>query len=145
MVIVVTNVSPYRFVGVKGIGGQCQEIDFYENDEALEKLLWTSENDLAPVLKRVSLKAEFTEPELVALKWLAAHLHFRTRKAAEAYKVFPKRIFYEVIKNAIDSGRLPPPPGGNANLQRCQPYGLFGPKLLPKFYAGFRVVRVFDG
>jgi hypothetical protein len=57
--IAVTHVSPYRFVGVKGIGGQCQEVDFYENDEALEKLLWTSENDLAPVLKRVSLKAEF--------------------------------------------------------------------------------------
>jgi hypothetical protein len=110
--IAVTHVSPYRFVGVKGIGGQCQEDDFYENDEALEKVLWTCENDLAPVLKRVSQKANFTEPELVALKWLAAHLHVRTRKAAEAYKVFPKRIFYEVIQNAIDSGRLPPPPEG---------------------------------
>ncbi|MBW8864208.1 MAG: DUF4238 domain-containing protein [Verrucomicrobia bacterium] len=124
--IVVANISPYRFMGVKGIGGQCQETDFYENDEALEKVLWTAENDLAPVLKRVSDKADFTEPELVALKSLAAHLHFRTKKTAEAYKFFQKRIFYEVIKNAIDVGQLPPPPEGKWTEEMVDCKGVSG-------------------
>ncbi|MGO8927577.1 MAG: DUF4238 domain-containing protein [Limisphaerales bacterium] len=110
--IVAANVSPYRFVGPKGIGGQCQEADFYEGNKALDKLLGTCENDLAPVLVRVVQKEDFTEPELVALRWLAVTLHTRTKKAAEAYKVFPKRLIYEVLRSAIKNGKLPPPPEG---------------------------------
>ena|SRR5437867_13392854 len=97
--IVVAKVSPYRFIGPRGIGEQCQEAEFYEGDKALDKLLGTCENDLAPVLVRVVQKEDFTEPELVALKWLAVTLHARTRKAAEAYKVLPKRIIFKVVRS----------------------------------------------
>jgi hypothetical protein len=48
----------------------------------------------------------------VALRWLSVTLHARTRKAAEAYKVFPKRIFHEVIQSGIDRGEVPLPPEG---------------------------------
>jgi hypothetical protein len=110
--ILVAQVSPYRFSGRRGIGGQCQEADFYGGDEPLDKLLWTYENDIAPVLVRVTQKQDFTEPELVALRWLAVSLNLRTRKAAEAYKVFPRRITYEHVQGAIATGKLPPPPDG---------------------------------
>jgi hypothetical protein len=110
--IAVTTLSPHSFLGAKGIGGQCQEDDFEEGNAALGKLLGRSESDIAPVLVRVAQTKTFTEPELTALQWLTVILHLRTRKAAEAYKIFPKRIFYEVIKDGIDSGALPPPPEG---------------------------------
>ena len=47
----------------KGIAGQCQEVDFYEVIR-----LWTTENEIAPVLVRAVQNQKFTEPELVALK-----------------------------------------------------------------------------
>src|SRR6266567_3060508 len=108
--VAVVQVFPYRFLGPQGIGGQCQEAEFYEGDKPLEKLLGTCENDVAPVLVRVVQKEDFTERELGALKWLAVTLHIRTRKAAEGHKVLPKRIIYEVTQSAINSGKLPPPP-----------------------------------
>jgi len=110
--IMVSKVSPYRHEGEKGLGWACQQLDFYEGDKALNETIWTCENELAPVLVQVVQKEDFTEPELVALRWLAVTLHVRTKKAAESYKVFPKRIFYEVIQNGIDRGELPPPPEG---------------------------------
>jgi hypothetical protein len=110
--IMVSKVSPYRHEGEKGLGWACQQLDFYESDKALNETIWTCENELAPVLVQVVKKEDFTEPELVALRWLAVTLHFRTKKAVEAFKVFPKRICYEVIQNAIDQGELPPPPDG---------------------------------
>jgi hypothetical protein len=124
--IVVAKVYPYRFIGPKGIGGQCQEADFYEGNKDLDKLLGTYENDLAPILVRVVQKEDFTEPELVALRWLAVILRSRTRKAAEAYKVFPKRIFYEVIQRAIDAGELPPPPDGKWTEEMIDMKGVSG-------------------
>src|SRR5579862_1244778 len=108
--IIVSKVSPYRFEGSKGLGWACQQPDFYEGDKTLNQVLWTSENDLAPVLVRVVQNENFTEPELVALRWLVVTMKVRTRKAAEAYKLFPKRLFYEVIQSGIDRGDLPPPP-----------------------------------
>jgi hypothetical protein len=110
--IVVSKVSPYRFLGPKGIGGQCQETDYYEGNKDLDKLLGTYENDLAPILVRVVQNEDFTEPELVALRWLVVILRSRTRKAAEEYNIFARRIHYEVIQRAIESGHLPPPPDG---------------------------------
>lgn len=110
--VAVVQVRPYRFLGAKGIGGQCQQVDFEEGNKQLGCLLKISENDLAPVLVEVVKKENFTEPELVALRWLAVTLHVRTRKAAEAAKLFPKRIFYEVIKSGIEAGTLPLPPEG---------------------------------
>jgi len=124
--ILVANISPYRFIGAKAISGQCQEDGFEEGNKALGKLLWTSENDLAPVLLRVSQKKDFTEPELLGLRWLVATLHLRTKKAAEAYEVFPKRIFLEVIRNAIDSGRLSPPPEGELKEELVDCKGVTG-------------------
>ncbi len=113
--IMVSKVSPYGHLGKKGIGWACQQSDFYEGNEALNRLIWTSENDLAPVVVQVVQKEDFTEPERIALCWLAATLHVRTKKATEAYKLFPKRIAYEVIQNGIESGKLPPCPDGEWN------------------------------
>lgn len=109
--IMATQISPYRFLGKKGLGAVCREVGFYEGDEALNKLIWTSENDFAPVLLRVVENENFNEPELVALRWLAVTLYLRTSKAAEAYKIFPKRICYEFVKHGIENGELPPPGG----------------------------------
>jgi hypothetical protein len=108
----VSQVSPYRFIGRRGIGGQCYESDFYDGDKLLDKLLWTYENDIAPILVRVCQNQKFSEPELVALRWFAASLHLRTRKAAEASKVLPRRLAYERIQAAINTEQLPPHPGG---------------------------------
>jgi len=110
--IMVAKISPYKFWGKKGIGGFCQETDYYEGDKALADIIWRCENDLAPVLVQVVQKEDFTEPELVALRWLAVTLRYRTKKAAEAYKVFPKRIFHQVIQSGIDRGEIPAPPDG---------------------------------
>jgi hypothetical protein len=110
--IVVSKVSPYRCLGRKGIGGQCQTSDFYEGDQGLEGVIWQAENDLAPVLARVVEKETMTEQELVALRWLAVTLHVRTKKMVNAAKVFPKRVAREVLGNAIERGEIPPPPAG---------------------------------
>jgi hypothetical protein len=71
-----------------------------------------TEANLAPVVIRVAEKECFDSTESVALRLLAATLHSRTRKAVEIAKVVPKRIAYEVIKNAIERGKLPAPEGG---------------------------------
>lgn len=110
--IAVSQVDPYRFVGIRGVGGQCQQDDFYEGNKALDKILQNYENRIAPILVQVVQKEGFTEPDLVDLRWLAASLHLRTKRAAEAYKVLPKRIFFEFVQSGIDSGALPPPPDG---------------------------------
>jgi hypothetical protein len=110
--IMVSKISPYRHVGKKGLGWACQQLDFYEGDEALNDIISTCENDLAPMLVRVVKKEDFTEPELLSLRWLAVTLHLRTKKAVEAYKLFPKRISYEFLQNGIDRGEFPLPPEG---------------------------------
>jgi hypothetical protein len=113
--IMVSKVSPYAHLREKGIGWACQQADFYEGNVMLNRLIWASENELAPVLVQVVRKEDFTEPEVVALRWLAAALHVRTKKAADAYKLLPKRIAYEVIQSGIESGKLPPCPDGEWN------------------------------
>ncbi len=110
--IAFATLSPYRFIGAVPIDRQCQEKNFYEKDKPLDKLLWQSENDIAPVLSRVIQRRDFDPKEAVALKLLAAIFHVRTRKAAEIAKVFPKYVAHEVIKRAINRGELPPPPEG---------------------------------
>ncbi|MEP6673063.1 MAG: DUF4238 domain-containing protein [Chthoniobacter sp.] len=110
--IAIATINPARVVGAGAIKRQCQENYFYGEDKVLEQILAQSENDIAPVLAGLMSKLDFREPELVALRLLAAELHVRTRKAVESAKVFPKRIAYEVIKSAIERGDLPPPPDG---------------------------------
>jgi hypothetical protein len=110
--ICTTRIDPYRFLGKKGIGGQCCEDDYYESNEGLNKLLWTSENDMAPVLVNVCKREDFDTKEIVALKLLAITLYLRTRKAVERAKVFPKFMAKEVIGSAVRRGELPPPPEG---------------------------------
>ena len=90
--IAVATLSPYRFLGSKGIGGQCCEDNFYENNNALNELLGTSENDLAPVLTRVIKNQDFDTKEINALKMLAVFLKLRSKKAIEAAKIFPKHV-----------------------------------------------------
>lgn len=110
--ICVAKIAPYRFVGVKGIGRQCCEDDFYENNDGINKLLGTSENDFAPLLVKVCQKEDFDIQEMIGLKMLAITLYLRTRKAIERAKVFPKFMAKEVIGNAVKRGELPPPPEG---------------------------------
>ncbi len=43
---------------------------------------------------------------------LAVLLHVRTRKDVRAAELSPRRIFFEVIQHAIETGRLPAPKGG---------------------------------
>ena len=47
------RLSPVIECKRRGIGGQCQKSDFYEGDERLAEVLWTCENDLAPVIDSV--------------------------------------------------------------------------------------------
>ena len=107
-----TRIEPPKFIGPAAINRQCQEDYFYGEDGSLEDLLSDTETDLAPVLVRVSQRKQFTSEEQVVLRWLAVIMHLRTRKAAEAAKVFPRMMAYEVITHAIARGELPPPPGG---------------------------------
>lgn len=109
--VVAATVAPYSHLGELKIGDECQEVEFYENHEGLNKLLWTSENDLAPALRQVIQKRDFDERELNGLKLLAVVLYLRTRKAREAAKVFPKSMAKEVISNAVARGELPRPSG----------------------------------
>lgn len=110
--VVVATVQPYRYIGPAAINRQCYEDYFYGADGALDTVLQHSENEIAPVLLRVVKTRTFDEKELVALRFLAAVLHARTRKMVDAAKVFPKHIADEVIKHAIERGELPPPEGG---------------------------------
>jgi len=110
--IAIAILDPARIIGAGAIKRQCQEDYFYGDDKVLEQILSRSESDIAPVLAALTTKLDFNEPELVALRLLAAELHVRTRKAVESAKVFPKHLAYQVIKSAIERGDLPPPPNG---------------------------------
>lgn len=108
----IAKVAPFRFVGAGPIRGQCQTQAFYSDSPGADKLLGSTESDLAPVVADVVKRQDFNSPQLVALRLLAVLLHIRTRKAIETAKVFPKYIAHQVIKHGIETGRLPPPPGG---------------------------------
>jgi Protein of unknown function (DUF4238) len=105
-------VEPYKFIGTAAINRQCQEDYFYGADGALDDLMTQCETDLAPVLARVTAHQDFDSKEMVALRMLSVLLHFRTKKAVENAKLFPRRIAFEVIKNGIERGKLPEPKGG---------------------------------
>jgi hypothetical protein len=110
--IAIATVEPFKFIGLGRIDRQCQEDYFYERDQALNEILWQFENNIAPVLLCVTQHMEFDAKERSALNMLAVLLHTRTKSAVEQAKVFPKRIAYEVIKSAIESGKLPETKGG---------------------------------
>jgi Protein of unknown function (DUF4238) len=109
--IAVARVEPFTLIGPAAIRHQCQEDYFYE-DKTVDDLMGKNETNLAPVLILVAEKESFDSTELVALRLLAATLHSRTRKAVETAKVVPKRIAHDVIKNAIERGKLSAPEGG---------------------------------
>jgi hypothetical protein len=108
--ISLARIEPYHYVPKATIARQCQEDYFYDDDGKLEDLLKLGEDDMAPVLVDVCRKMAYSDRELGLLRMLAVLLHVRTRKAAEAAKVFPRRMFAEVTQAGIDSGELPPPP-----------------------------------
>jgi len=108
----IAKVAPFRFIGAGPIRGQCQKQSFYGDSPGADKLLGSTESDLAPVVADVVKRQDFNSPQLVALRLLAVLLHVRTRKAIETAKVFPKHIAYKVIKHGIETGRVPPPPSG---------------------------------
>jgi hypothetical protein len=115
--ISVVTLSPYRFIKAAPIDGQCQEDNFYEKNEPLNRIIWQTENDFAPLLVRVSQKQDFDLQEANALKFLAVVLHMRTRKAAETAKLVSKHIACEFIRRGIRTGELPPPPEGEDKLE----------------------------
>lgn len=104
--------APFKFIGAGPIRGQCQKQSFYSDSPGVDRLLGSTESDLAPVVADVIKQQDFNSPQLVALRLLAVLLHVRTKKAIETAKVFPKYIAYEVIKHGIETGRLPAPPDG---------------------------------
>ena len=110
--IAIATIDACKFVGLGSIDRQCQKDFFYEKDEALNNILWQSENDLAPVLARVITKMDFDSKERFALNFLATLLHLRTKSAVEQAKVIPRRMAHEFITHGIRTGRLPEPPGG---------------------------------
>jgi len=110
--IAVANVAPYRYRGIKGIGGECQETDFEEGNLALSNTLKMLENKTAPTLAAVVKKEDYTLVDFDDLRWFAATLNLRTKKAAESYKVLPTHMCHEFLNTEIASGRLPPPPEG---------------------------------
>jgi hypothetical protein len=110
--ITIATINPCRLVGLGLIDRQCQKDFFYEKNEALNRILWQSENDLAPVLLRVTENLDFNSKERVALNLLAALLHLRTKSAVEQAKVFPRRMAHEFITSQIQAGKLPEPRGG---------------------------------
>ena len=110
--ISVAKVEPFQFIERAAINGQCKQDYFYRDDGELDELLQKCEDDLAPVLVRVTQKRSFDSKELVALRLLAVILNIRTRKSLELAKVLPKKVAYEVIKSGIERGDLPSPPGG---------------------------------
>jgi hypothetical protein len=126
-------VAPYRFVGRTAINRQCQEDYFYGADNRVDELLQHTETDIAPVLVRVADRRSFDDKELVALRLLGVVLNARTRKAAEAAKVFPKHMADEVIKCAIARGDLPAPEGGYED-------GTMDFKGVPGFMIGASVI-----
>src|SRR2546423_15339119 len=77
--IAIATINPTRLIGLGPIDRQCQKDYFYEKDEALSRILWQSENDLAPILARVTEQFDFNSKERVALNLLAAPLHLRTK------------------------------------------------------------------
>ena len=110
--ISVARIDRLQFIERAAINGQCKQDYFYREDGQLDELLQQCEDDLAPVLVRVSQKGCFDSKELVALRLLAVILMVRTKKSVELAKVFPKRVAYEVIKSGIERGELPAPSGG---------------------------------
>jgi hypothetical protein len=110
--ISVARIEPFQFIERAAINGQCKQDYFYREDGQLDELLKQCEDDLAPVLVRVSQKRCFDSKELVALRFLAVILKIRTKKSVEIAKVFPKKIAYEVIKAGIERGDVPAPSGG---------------------------------
>jgi hypothetical protein len=109
--ITVAQISPLKFLGYKGIGGESCERDYYENDAGIEKTLQVSENDIAPVLAKINQAGNFSGPEIVALQMLAVILNLRTRHSIERTKLLPMKIVRSLMEHKIKRGELPPAPG----------------------------------
>lgn len=109
----ITKVDPLKVIGAGGIKGQCQADYFYGRGESkLDQMLREIEGHVAPVLIKIASERTWNETELAAIRMLAVELYLRTRKAAEAGKVFPRFIADQVISRAISKGELPEPEGG---------------------------------
>lgn len=103
------RIEPYKFIESAKISRQCQEDNFYDNDEGIDNFLKEVEK-LAFICRKVANGQEIDLEEFEALKYIAIILKMRSRKAIEEGKLLSKRIFYEVIENALEAGELPPAP-----------------------------------
>ena len=108
----VAALDPFRYIGVDVIKTHCQANHFYGKVDQIDDWLGSVERLSAPMLRRIATDMTMEGEELVAMRLLAVIFHMRTRKAAEIAKLWPKRVADMVLKNAIDRGELPPPPGG---------------------------------
>lgn len=110
--ILVCLVEPYRCVGLGSIKGQCQHDHFYGKDGPADAMLQETEQAIAPTLYQVNRSCTASTEQWQGLRLLAVQLHFRTSKAAELAKMFPRFAAHQVITTAIRKGELPEPDGG---------------------------------
>jgi hypothetical protein len=110
--IVIATIEPFKSIGLGKIKGQCQADYFYEKDLALDEIHQQFETQIAPILVEVCRAMSLNDEEIIALRCLAVELHVRTRKAVEAYKVLPRYLSSEIVKDGIARGKLPEPKGG---------------------------------
>jgi len=110
----VAATDPFRYLGADTTRNQCQASYFYcqDDDDSLDEWLSAVESTSAEVLRRISETRKMTDEELVGLRMLAVIFYLRTRKAADVAKLMPKWKADIILKDAIDRGELPPPPGG---------------------------------
>lgn len=109
----ITKANPLKVIGSGGIKGQCQDVYFYgRGDSKLDQMLKDIEGHVAPVLINIASERTWNEEALASIRMLAVELYLRTRKAAEAGKVFPRFVVDQVISGAIAKGELPEPKSG---------------------------------
>lgn len=113
--IAVVRIKPFGFFPCATIKKQCKADYFYKTDGELDQIFTKLEKDLAPIITQVADNRQFSSEELTALQLFAVVTHSRTRRAVEEAKVYPKKVFTEVIQAAISRGDLPPPPNGEWN------------------------------
>lgn len=105
----ISRISPIKFV-VGPIKGQCQSDWFYRHDGQLDEWLQETESAYGELLPMILATRRLTNEQLVACRFLAALFSIRTKKAAEIHGLLSRRMFFDVVNDGIQHGKVPPPP-----------------------------------
>jgi len=111
----VAATDPFQYVGKDTTRNQCQANYFYRqgDDDGVDDWLRLDVEPISGKLLRAIVDTKrMTDEELVGVRTLAVIFLLRTRKAAEIAKLMPKWHADIILKDAIERGELPPPPGG---------------------------------